>query len=43
MMIRWFPFESPFYYIDDVKMMMITIMTTGGRRGELVLQEECKK
>jgi hypothetical protein len=28
--------------MDDVKMIMITIMTTGGRRGELVLQGECK-
>jgi len=39
MKIRWFPFEAPFYYMDDVKMMMI-IMSTGGRRGEFVLQGE---
>jgi len=41
MKIRWFPFEAPFYFMDDVKM-MITIMSTAGRRGELVLQGECK-
>ena len=42
-MIKWFPFESPYYYMDEVKIIMITIMTTGRRRGELVLQGECKK
>jgi hypothetical protein len=29
--------------MDDVKMIVIIIMTTGGRKGEFVVQEECKK
>jgi hypothetical protein len=43
MIIKWFPFESPFYCMDDVKMIMIIIITIGGRKGEFVVQEEYKK